>query len=60
MINDIPLPIPLSVILSPSHIRNNVPVTILTNPVKININPGFGTTGTPLEFNEGRKTATTP
>ena len=43
MINEIPLPIPCSVICSPSHIINITPVTIVTTLVNINKKPGFGT-----------------
>ena len=60
IIRDIPLPIPLSVILSPSHMRNKVPVTILIIPVKVNIIPGLFTTCCPFDVRLGKKTATTP
>ena len=40
MINEMPLPMPRSVICSPSHIRNIVPVTSVTTVVKRNIRPG--------------------
>ena len=38
-----PLPIPLSVICSPSHIRNIVPVTSEVTEVTRNISPGSST-----------------
>ena len=41
MMIEIPLPRPRSVICSPSHIRNIVPVTKLTAQVKRNIMPGL-------------------
>ena len=44
IINDIPFPIPRSVILSPNHIRRIVPVIKQMVPVKIKENPGFITT----------------
>ena len=43
MMIEIPLPRPRSVICSPSHIRNIVPVTRLTAQVKRNIRPGIRT-----------------
>jgi hypothetical protein len=60
IIREIPLPIPRSVIRSPSHMRNRVPVTILIITVNVNIHPGFITTGCPFAVRLGRKTATTP
>ena len=44
IIIEIPLPKPLSVICSPNHIRNIVPVTKLTQAVKTKLKPGFTTT----------------
>ena len=44
MIIEIPLPIPRSVICSPSHIKNNVPVTSVTAAVKTKSGPGAMTT----------------
>ena len=44
MIIEIPFPIPLSVICSPSHIKNIVPVTSVTQAVNKKLNPGFTTT----------------
>ena len=41
---DIPLPIPRSVICSPNHIKNIVPVTRVTEAVKTNEGPGLTTT----------------
>ena len=43
MMMEIPLPRPRSVICSPSHIRNIVPVTRLTAQVKRNMKPGART-----------------
>ena len=43
MINEIPLPRPRSVICSPSHIRNSVPVTSVTAAVIRNTRPGSST-----------------
>ena len=40
MIMEIPLPIPRSVICSPSHIKNIVPVNKVETVVKRNKNPG--------------------
>ena len=48
IIKEIPFPIPLSVIRSPSHISNIVPVTILTIATNLNPTPGLVTTATPL------------
>ena len=44
MIIEIPLPMPRSVICSPSHIKNIVPVTSVTAAVAMNWTPGFSTT----------------
>ena len=41
MIMEIPFPIPRSVICSPSHIKNMVPVTKLIAAVKIKLGPGL-------------------
>ena len=41
IINDIPLPIPRSVICSPNHIRNKVPVTNETTVVIRKPVPGY-------------------
>ena len=41
---EIPLPMPRSVICSPSHIRNKVPVTSVTVATNRNWNPGLITT----------------
>ena len=60
IINEIPFPIPRSVILSPSHINNIVPVIKLTVPVKIKPKPGLITTDWPPADIDGRKTATIP
>ena len=60
MMREIPFPIPRSVILSPNHMRNKVPVTMLIIPVKVNMKPGFITTDWPFAVKLGRKTATTP
>ena len=43
MIIEMPLPMPRSVICSPSHIRNIVPVVIVTVAMNRNCGPGFGT-----------------
>ena len=43
IIIDIPLPIPLSVICSPSQIKNIVPVTNVTTPVMKKPKPGSST-----------------
>jgi hypothetical protein len=40
MISEMPLPMPRSVICSPSHIRNMVPVTRVTTVVKRKASPG--------------------
>ena len=40
MISEIPLPMPRSVICSPSHIRNIVPATSVTTVTNMNIGPG--------------------
>ena len=47
IISDIPLPTPLLVTCSPSHIRNNVPPTRVTTAVILKKNPG--STTTPVE-----------
>ena len=60
IMREIPLPIPRSVIRSPNHMRNKVPVTMLIIPVNVNIKPGSMTTGCPFAERLGRKTATTP
>ncbi len=44
---EIPLPIPRSVICSPSHIRNMVPVTSETVAVKTKPTPEWGTSAEP-------------
>ena len=44
MIRDIPFPMPLSVILSPSHMMNAVPVVWVSMVMNTNPNPGFRTT----------------
>ena len=44
MIIEMPLPTPRSVICSPSHIRNIVPVTSVMAAVTTNPGPGFSTT----------------
>ena len=41
IINDIPLPIPLCVICSPSHIRNIVPATIVVTVEILKNAPGL-------------------
>ena len=43
IIIEIPLPIPLSVICSPNHIRNIVPLTKVTTDVSLKANPGSST-----------------
>ena len=48
IIREIPLPMPRSVIRSPSHISNMVPVTMLTIATNLNPIPGLVTTATPL------------
>ena len=40
MIIEMPLPMPRSVICSPSHIRKIVPVTSVTTAVKTKLKPG--------------------
>src|SRR5574337_700908 len=45
--SEIPLPIPRSVICSPSHIRNSVPAVSPTTDENTNPNPGVYTTGAP-------------
>ena len=47
IIREIPFPIPCSVIFSPSHNNNIVPVVIQTTAVNLNINPLFNTTSIP-------------
>ena len=44
MIIEMPLPMPRSVICSPSHIRNIVPVTSVIAAVSTNAGPGISTT----------------
>jgi hypothetical protein len=44
MIIEMPLPMPRSVICSPSHIRNMLPVTSVTAAVNTNPGPGVSTT----------------
>ena len=44
IIIEMPLPKPLSVICSPNHIRNIVPVTNVTQEVNTKLNPGLTTT----------------
>ena len=44
MIIEMPLPMPRSVICSPSHIRNIVPVTSVMHAVIKNAGPGLTTT----------------
>ena len=44
MIIEIPFPTPRSVICSPSHIRNIVPVISVTAAVRTNPVPGFSAT----------------
>ncbi len=46
MINEIPLPIPRSVICSPSHITNSVPVVRVSTVVRKNMGDGSITMGT--------------
>ncbi|GFQ93306.1 hypothetical protein TNCT_141301 [Trichonephila clavata] len=50
MINEIPLPIPLALIRSPSHIKSIVPPKRLKTPIVRNITPGSITTNTPSLF----------
>ncbi len=47
IIIEIPLPIPFSLICSPSHIKNSVPVVKVTTVTKLKVNPGFVTNATP-------------
>ncbi len=60
MISEIPLPMPRSVIRSPSHINKIVPVIKHIVPVKIKENPGLITTDWPAEDIDGKNTATIP
>ena len=41
IINEIPLPIPLCVICSPSHIKNIVPATMVETAVMVKNDPGL-------------------
>ena len=41
IISEIPLPIPLCVICSPNHIKNNVPATMVVTVVILKNIPGF-------------------
>src|SRR6185437_507240 len=50
MISEIPLPMPRSVICSPSHIRNMLPAVSPITDAKMNPKPGSYTTGTPPEM----------
>ena len=43
IIKEIPFPIPCSVIFSPNHNNNIVPVVMLTTAVNLNKKPGFKT-----------------
>ena len=43
MMSDMPLPMPRSVICSPSHMRNIVPVTSVVTVVMRNMRPGSST-----------------
>ena len=43
MMSEMPLPMPRSVICSPSHIRNMVPVTSVITVVMRNMRPGSST-----------------
>ncbi|EXI74125.1 MAG: hypothetical protein AW07_02263 [Candidatus Accumulibacter sp. SK-11] len=64
MMIEMPLPRPRSVICSPSHIRNIVPVSSVTTVTKRNIIPGSRTspgcastaTAMPIPWNSARKT----
>ena len=63
MIIEMPLPIPRSVICSPSHMRNSVPVTSVTMAVKTKLKPGLMTspwfcraTAAPMDWNPARPT----
>jgi len=47
IIIEIPFPIPFSLICSPSHIKNKVPVVNVTTVTKLNVRPGFVTNATP-------------
>ena len=49
MISEIPFPMPISVIFSPSHITKMVPVVWVMMVEKVNRNPGSGTTDSPRE-----------
>jgi len=47
IIIDIPLPIPFSLICSPSHIKNRVPVVSVTTVTKLKVKPGLVTKAKP-------------
>jgi hypothetical protein len=47
IIIEIPLPIPFSVICSPNHIKNNVPVVKVITVITVNDIPGEVTKATP-------------
>ena len=49
MISEMPLPIPCSVIFSPSHITKIVPVVWVMIVDKVKARPGCGTTDTPCD-----------
>jgi len=48
MIMDMPLPMPRSVICSPSHITKMVPAVMVMAVISLKPKPGLGTTGIPL------------
>jgi hypothetical protein len=56
MRSETPLPIPFSVISSPSHIRKIVPAVIVTIIENFTKRVGFGKTGTPLTERFCKKT----
>src|SRR5262245_4978604 len=49
MMSEMPLPMPCSVIFSPSHMTKMVPVVWVTMVEKVNRNPGCGTIVSPCE-----------
>ncbi len=47
MISEMPLPMPRSLICSPSHMMNAVPVVSVSTVIKRKPQPGSGTSGAP-------------
>ena len=57
IIIEIPLPIPLAVICSPSHIKKTVPPVKVTTVVNLKNNPGFITAGPEEEVTPSKPVA---